>query len=89
MAKIMAMIRVLLDGSVQPPDVVEGIRKALQSVGANLERYEENPIGFGITALNVILTAPEEDGITDRIMDTLQGVEGVSSVELEMVSRAG
>jgi len=89
MAKIMAMVRVLLDGSVQPPDVVEGIRKALQSVGASLERYEENPIGFGITALNVILTAPEEDGITDRIMDTLQGVEGVSSVELEMVSRAG
>ena len=89
MAKIMAMVRVLLDGSVQPSNVVEGIRKALQSVGASLERYEENPIGFGITALNVILTAPEEDSITDRIMDALQGVEGVSSVELEMVSRAG
>ncbi|HDI74108.1 MAG TPA: hypothetical protein ENF57_03770 [Candidatus Korarchaeota archaeon] len=89
MARIMALVRVLLDGSVELSKVVEELKGALVSIGGNLEGYEEKPIGFGITALSVMLTAPEEDGITDRIMDAIQGVKGVSSAELERVSRAG
>ena len=89
MARIMAQVRVLLDGSVPTEKVVEGIRSSLERIGSNLERYEERPVGFGIVALNVVLTAPEEDGITDRIMESIQSVEGVSSAELERVSRAG
>ncbi len=89
MARIMALVRVLLDGSVEPAKVVEDLKKALSSIGGNLESYEEKPIGFGITALSVVLTAPEEDGITDKIMEAIQGIEGVSSAELERVSRAG
>ncbi len=89
MARIMALVRVLLDGSVESAKIVEDLRKALSSIGSSLESYEEKPIGFGITALSVVLTAPEEDGITDRIMEVIQGIEGVSSAELERVSRAG
>lgn len=89
MAKIVATVRVLLDGSVESARVVEEIERALSSIGSSLEGYKEEPIGFGINALNIVLIAPEEDGITDRIMDAMQGVRGVSSAEFEMVSRAG
>ncbi len=89
MARIMALVRVLLDGSVESSKVLEDLRSALSSIGGNLESHEEKPIGFGITALNVVLTAPEEDGITDKIMEAIQGVKGVSSAELERVTRAG
>ncbi len=89
MAKIMALVRVLLDGSVESAKVIQGLREAISSINGNLEKYEEKPIGFGITALSIVLTAPEEDGITDKIMDVVQKVKGVSSAELEGVSRAG
>lgn len=86
--RIMAMVRVLLDGSLESSRVVEELKKELSSI-ASLESYEEKPVGFGITALSIVLIAPEEDGITDRIMETIERVEGVSSAELERVSRAG
>ncbi len=89
MARIMALVRVLLDGSVESAKVIQGLKEAISSIDGNLEKYEEKPIGFGITALSVVLTAPEEDGITDKIMDVIQKVKGVSSAELEGVSRAG
>ncbi len=89
MARIMALVRALLDGSVELTKVVQELKEAISSIDGKLERYEEKPIGFGITSLSMVLTAPEEDGITDRIMDIVQGVKGISSAELEGVSRAG
>ncbi|MCC6028804.1 MAG: elongation factor 1-beta [Candidatus Korarchaeum sp.] len=87
MARILAIYRVLLDGSISSEEVVRSIREELEKKGFKLEGYDENPIGFGIVALNLKITAPEEDGVTDAISNVLEGLEGVSSVELDIVSR--
>ncbi|ACB08146.1 Translation elongation factor EF1B, beta and delta chains, guanine nucleotide exchange [Candidatus Korarchaeum cryptofilum OPF8] len=89
MARILAIYRVLLDGSISSDEAIQRIRKELEDKGFKLEGYDENPIGFGIVALNLKITAPEEDGITDAISSVLEELEGVSSVELDMVSRVG
>jgi len=89
MARILAIYRVLLDGSISSEEAVQRIRKELEGKGFRLEGYDESPIGFGIVALNLKITAPEEDGVTDAISSVLEGLEGVSSVELDIVSRVG
>ncbi len=89
MARILAIYRVLLDGSMSSEEAVQRIRGELEKRGFKLEGYDESPIGFGIVALSLKITAPEEDGITDAISSVLEESEGVSSVELDMVSRVG
>ncbi|MCS7102428.1 MAG: hypothetical protein NZ992_00925 [Candidatus Korarchaeum sp.] len=89
MARILAVYRVLLDGTLGEAEVLERMRIELKAKGFKLEGYEVNPIGFGIVAVIVRVTAPEEDGVTDEISNLLEGIEGVSSIELDMVSRVG
>ncbi|MEM0192350.1 MAG: hypothetical protein QXJ48_04330 [Candidatus Korarchaeum sp.] len=87
MARILAVYRVLLDGTLGEDEVLGNMRSELEAKGFRLESYEVNPIGFGIVAVTVRVTAPEEDGVTDEISNILEGLEGVSSVELDIVSR--
>jgi len=89
MARILAIYRILLDGTLEEGEVLERMRGELEGRGFRLEGHEVNPIGFGIVSITVRVTAPEEDGITDEISNILEGMEGVSSVELDMVSRVG
>lgn len=89
MARILAVYRVLLDGSLGVEEALGKMRAGLEEKGFRLEGHEVNPIGFGIVAVTVKVTAPEMDGVTDEISNILEATEGVSSVELDMVSRVG
>lgn len=89
MARILAIYRMLLDGTLEVEEVVRRLGAELERKGFKLESHEVNPIGFGIVALTVKVTAPELDGVTDDISSVLESADGVSSVELDMVSRVG
>ncbi len=89
MAEIVSFFRLLLDGSVPKDQVLSEIEEKLSEINGKVEGHQEEPIGFGINALKLKIVTPEEDGITDKITNILEGLQGVGNVELEMVSRRG
>ncbi len=51
-----------------------------------VEDVKEDKIGFGLTALKVLIVRDEEEGGTDDIENQLEEIEGVASVVVENVS---
>ncbi len=87
-AEVALVYRVLPDSA----DV--DLAKLKQEIKGKLEpkykvdKIEEEPIGFGITALKVYIRHPESDEYTsDEVEDLLRSVQGVGNIELEYFSR--
>ncbi len=88
MTKILMEVRVLLEVESDREKVLESIRDSLRENSAELLDFDKVPIAFGIEALNLFIRAPEEEGITTKVLDGISNVEGVSSVEIGRTSRA-
>jgi len=89
MARVLAQFRVLLDPDTDPEKVSSEIAAAVEPLGVQFMDKKSAPVAFGIMALTVLLSTPEEEGITEKIVDALSSIPGVSSVELEAMSRSG
>ena len=79
---------------VLPEDVVESfdaLKKKVESClpdASSVEGYGEEPIAFGLKALLVQVTFPEDQtGIVDEFETKLEKIEGVSQVQTMMVRR--
>ncbi len=88
MANVAVIMKVLPnDVSIQPQELLERIKKALP------ENYKimgsgEEPIAFGLKALKIIISIPEQtEGGTEQLETLLKQVEGVEEVEVEAVHR--
>lgn len=56
--------------------------------GYKIEGSGEEPIAFGLKALKLVVTMPEEtEGGTEALESLLRGVDGVEEVEIEAVHR--
>lgn len=62
-------------------------QKRLEKHGAKNISYEEQEIAFGLKAVNVKMAWPEQQD-TDVIEHELQGIENVSSAQIEDYRRA-
>jgi len=51
-----------------------------------VEDSEKEEIGFGLTALKLLVVRDEDEGGTDDIENNIGDMEGVTSVEVENVS---
>ncbi|KXB06675.1 hypothetical protein AKJ51_03145 [candidate division MSBL1 archaeon SCGC-AAA382A20] len=51
-----------------------------------VEDSSKEEIGFGLTALKILVVRDEEEGGTDDIENYISDIEGVTSVEVEGVS---
>ncbi len=41
------------------------------------------PIAFGLKALLIAAVMPDREGLTDEFVESIKGIEGVASVEIE------
>ena len=41
------------------------------------------PIAFGLKALLIAAVMPDREGLTDQFVESIKGIEGVASVEIE------
>jgi len=89
MARVLSLYRILVPPEADLDTVKSAIPPTLSEMGVQILEIEEAPLAFGVTAIRVLLSAPEEEGVTDRIEQALSSIEGVSSVELERESRQG
>nr|WP_295164287.1 elongation factor 1-beta [uncultured Methanosphaera sp.] len=52
-----------------------------------LERIEDEPIGFGLVALNVTIVVDDGEGGTEPIEEALANIDDIQSVEVVDVRR--
>ena len=83
MGKVAISLKVNLEG----PDVdLEKIKETIKE-RVSVEDMQEIDIGFGLKALRIMVVRPDAEGQgTDDLENTLGGIEGIASVEVEGVT---
>lgn len=70
----------------------EGLDSDIGKISENIKDkfpvkdLKEEKIGFGLSALKVLIVRDEKEGGTDEIENYIAGIDGVTSVEVENVS---
>ncbi len=87
MARVIITLRVMPeDVDVDLDDLLDRIKKVIPE-GTDVRATEVVPIAFGLKALRMNVARDESMGGTDDIEEAILAQEGVSQVEVEMVSR--
>lgn len=88
------MARVAVVLKVYPEDVnidLEELRREIERrlpQDYSLKAWDEEPIAFGLKALRLFITMPEEiEGGTEPLEQIISQVPGVSQVEVELIQR--
>ncbi len=88
LGKVMVLIRVFPESiDINLQELVKKIGESLPKE-YNLVNYEEEPIAFGLKALNILITMPElKEGGTYELEQIISKIEGVSEIEVLKVTR--
>jgi elongation factor 1-beta len=88
------MARVAVVLKVYPEDInidLEELRREIERrlpQDYSLKAWDEEPIAFGLKALRLFITMPEEiEGGTEPLEQIISQVPGVSQVEVELIQR--
>ena len=68
------------------PDNLQKVRKALERLKP--KRLEEEPIGYGLSALIFTAIIPDEGGSQDKLEESIRGIDGVGEFEVIRASRS-
>jgi len=87
MGEVLATIKVMPES----PDVdLEKMKKNIENSipeGTKLHEIVEEPIAFGLVALNVKVIVGDEEGGTEKTEENLSNIENTSSVEVVDLGR--
>jgi len=68
------------------PSKLEQVRSGLENLKP--QRIEEDPIGFGVTALKFTIMVPDEGGMQEELENKIGAIDGVGQTELLKFSRS-
>lgn len=91
--KGIVMARVVITLKIMPENVevdLEGLFEKIKAVipnGTDVRAHEIVPIAFGLKAIRMNIARDESLGGTDELEKAIVALEGVSQVEVEMLSR--
>ena len=83
------MGKVYMKLRVMPEDVDVDLERVYEKIkevapeNVEIKDYKIQPIAFGLKALLVVAVMPDEGGIGDQLVERIQSIEGVESVEVE------
>ena len=86
MSDVSAILKVMPES----PEVdLEALKQTIQDTVDSdvLERIEEEPIGFGLVALNVTIVVDDGEGGTEPVEEALANIDDIQSVEVTDVRR--
>lgn len=87
MGEVLATIKIMPES----PDVdLEKIKKDIENSipeGTELHKIEEEPIAFGLVALNVMVVVGDTEGGTEQVEENLSKIKNISSVEVVDLGR--
>jgi len=90
----MARVAVVLKLYPESPEIdLEALKARIKErlpEGYSIEGSDEEPIAFGLKALKLIVSMPEDvEGGTETLESLLMSIDGVGQVEVEVVQRMG
>lgn len=87
MGEVLATIKIMPEG----PEVdLEQMKQDIQAAipeGTEFHKIEEEPIAFGLVALNVMVIVDDGEGGTEQAEENLAKISGVSNVTVTDVGR--
>jgi elongation factor 1-beta len=85
---VIVMGDVILVYKVLPSDPAKfgQVKAGLEAI--KHQRLEEEPIGFGVTAIKFTVMVPDEGGKQEELEEKINAIEGVGEVELVHFSRS-
>ncbi|HUK50283.1 MAG TPA: elongation factor 1-beta [Terriglobales bacterium] len=88
MAKVLASIKIFPnDANIDLNALKSRIQAALPS-GFVVQRFDEEPVAFGLIALIAHVVLPEDAaGTMDKAEDAIKGVDQVSQIEVLRIGR--
>lgn len=87
MADVLVIIRIYPeepDSDLE--DIVERVRRSLPEKVV-LRDYRSEEMGYGLSSLLVGFTMPDSEGVLEELEEALRGVDGVSEISVEHVTR--
>lgn len=86
MGEVAAILKVMPENpDVNLNDLKETIKNAVDS--ESFEKIEEEPIGFGLVALNVTIVVDDGEGGTEPAEKAIADIDDVQTVEVTDVRR--
>ena len=87
MGEVVATIKLMPDSpDIDIAKIKEQVEKSIPEE-AELHKIEEEPIAFGLIALNVMVVVGDIEGGTEKVEEALSKIENVGSVEVVDVRR--
>jgi len=88
MAKVLASIKIFpSDANIDLGGLKAKIQASLPA-GSTVQRFEEEPIAFGLVALIAHILLPEDvEGKMDEVEEAIRSVELVSEIQVQRVVR--
>ena len=88
MAKVLASIKIFpSDADIDLNQLKSSIQSSLP-VGASVQKFEEEPVAFGLVALVAHVVLPEDsEGKMEQVEEALKSVNLVSEIQVLRVGR--
>jgi elongation factor 1-beta len=87
MSRLVARVKILpSEAETDLDDIINKLKLAVPN-GMGLERYEKEPIAFGLYSLICDFTLNDEEGQMDSLEDYIKKTKGVSEIQVMSVSR--
>ena len=87
MGEVLATIKVMPESPEVDLEQMKADIQASIPEGTEFHKIEEEPIAFGLVALNVMVIVGDEEGGTEPAEANLAKVNGVNSVEVTDIGR--
>lgn len=82
MGEVVATIKLMPENpEVDLKKMKEDVKASIPE-GAEFHKIDEEPIAFGLVALNVIVIVGDVEGGTEKVEENLAKIKGVSNVEV-------
>jgi len=82
MGEVVAIIKLMPESPEVDLEKMKEDVKASIPEGAEFHKIEEEPIAFGLVALNVMVIVGDVEGGTEKVEENLAKIKGVSNVEV-------
>jgi elongation factor 1-beta len=87
MGEVVATIKLMPESPEMDVEKVKTEIKSSIPENTELHSIEEEPIAFGLVALNVMVVVDDAEGGTEQIEENLSKIEDVASIEVVDVRR--
>ena len=88
MARVLVSIKIFPNDANLDLNVLKSKVQGCLPAGSTVQRFEEEPIAFGLVALVVHVVLPEDaGGSMDQVEEAIRAVDSVSEIQVLRVGR--